>query len=62
MGLAVVSYASCLMNGVERGREDTKTAKNLEKTSKKFLTKGMICDRINEFESSDCLKRIVCTL
>ena len=36
MGLAVVSYAGCLMNGVERGQEDTKTAKNLEKTSKKF--------------------------
>ena len=56
MGLAVVSYASCLMNGVERGREDTKTAKNLEKTSKKFLTKAICCDRINEFESSERLK------
>ena len=62
MGLAVVSYASCLMNGVERGQEDTKTAKNLEKTSKKFLTKAICCDIINEFESSERLSRIVCTL
>ena len=62
MGLAVVSYASCLMNGVERGWEDTKTAKNLEKTSKKFLTKAICCDIINEFESSERLSRIVCTL
>ena len=62
MDLTVVSYASCLMNGVERGREDTKTAKNLEKTSKKFLTKAICCDKINEFESSERLNRIVCTL
>ena len=62
MGLAVVSYASWLMNGVERGREDTKTAKNPEKTSKKFLTKVICCDIINEFESSERLNRIVCTL
>ena len=62
MGFAVVSYASCLMNGVERGREDTKTAKNLEKTSKKFLTRAICCDIINEFESSERLSRAVCTL
>ena len=62
MGRTVVSYASCLMNGVERGREDTKTVKNLEKASKKFLTKAIFCDIINEFESSERLSRIVCTL
>ena len=62
MGIAVVSYASCLMNGTERGREDTKTAKNLEKNSKKFLTKAICCDRINKFESSERLNRTVCTL
>ena len=62
MGLAVVSYASCLMNGVERGREGTKTAKNLEKTSKKFLTKVTCCDIISKFESSERLSRAVCTL
>ena len=62
MGFGVVSYASCLMSGVERGREGTKTAKNLEKTSKKFLTKVICCDRINEFESSERLNRTVCTL
>ena len=49
MGLGVVSYASCLMNGAERCREDAKTAKILEKTSKKFLTKEISCDIINEF-------------
>ena len=62
MAFRVVSYASCLMNGVERGREDTKTAKNLEKTSKKFLTKAICCDIISKFESSERLGRTVCTL
>ena len=49
MEVTVVSYASCLMNGAERHREDAKTAKILEKTSKKFLTKETSCDIINEF-------------
>ena len=62
MGGTVVSYASCLMNGSERSREGAKTVIFPEKTSKKFLTKGMSCDRINEFESSEYLKRTVCTL
>ena len=56
MGFAVVSYASCLMNGVERGREDTKTAKNFEKTSKKFLTKRNAYDKINELSQMNKAK------
>ena len=56
MGTAGVSYASCLMNGAEKRREDPKTAKILQKTRKKFLTKGMSCDTINKFKLSESLK------
>ena len=56
MGTAVVSCVSCLMNGAEKRREDPKTAKIPEKTSKKFLTKGMSCDTINEFKLSESPK------